>query len=79
MVHRKMVPADGDCTIVLTTEQMRDGGWGVVVTVRRSTETANRDTDLPVSHQRFASEPEAEAYGLSLAREWIEQNVSHIA
>ena len=79
MVNRKMFPAEGACSILLTTEQMKDGGWAVVVTVRHSTESAHQDTDLPVSSQRFPTEAEAEQYGLSLAREWIEHNVSHLA
>jgi hypothetical protein len=53
---------------------MSDGKWAVVVTVTQSTDTAQRNTDLPVTHERFDGEAEAEAYGLRSAKEWIDQN-----
>jgi hypothetical protein len=74
MVKRKTFPAYGNCSIALATEEMKDGKWAVVVTVTQSTDTAQRDTDLPVTHERFDSEPEAEAYGLRTAKEWIDRN-----
>lgn len=74
MVHRKTVPAHGNCGINLTTEDMNDGSWRVVVSVIQSTDTAERVVDLPISPQRFATEADAEAYGLGLGREWIDRN-----
>jgi hypothetical protein len=79
MVHRKSVPAYNHCTIGLTTEEMKDGGWAVVVTVTQSTDGADRHVDLPVTHHRFDSEAEAERYGISAAREWIDQNTPRVA
>ena len=78
MVHRRIVQVDGEYSVALTTEEM-SGGWAVVVTVLQSTEGANRHVDLPITHQRFASEAEAEDYGLSAAHEWIERNTPHVA
>jgi hypothetical protein len=76
MVKRKTFPAYGNCSIALATEEMKDGRWAVVVTVTQSTDTAERNTDLPVTHERFASEAEAEAFGLQSAKEWIDRNTA---
>jgi hypothetical protein len=79
MVHRKTFPAHGGCGIALATEQMKDGKWAVVATVTQSTDSAQRVTDLPVTHDRFESEQAAEEYGLRSAREWIDQNTPQMA
>ena len=76
MVTRKTFPAYGNCSIALATEEMKDGRWAVVVTVTQSTDTAERNTDLPVTHERFASEAEAEAFGVQSAKEWIDRNTA---
>jgi hypothetical protein len=78
MIHRRIVSVDSHYSIALTTEEMKDGGWAVVVTVMQATDGANRHVDLPITHQRFDSEAEAEEYGLTTAREWIEQNTPHV-
>ena len=74
MVNRRTFPVYGNCSIALATEEMRDGKWAVVVTVTQSTDTAQLNTDLPVTHERFDSEAEAEAYGVRSAKEWIDRN-----
>ena len=79
MITRKTFPTYGNCSIVLTTEEMKDGKWAVVVTVTQSTDTAERNTDLPVTHERFDSEAEAEAYGVRSAKEWIDRNTAQTA
>jgi hypothetical protein len=79
MIHRKTFPAYGNCDIALATEQMRDGNWAVVVTIAHTTDNVQRTTDLPVSHERFATETEAEEHGLRMAREWIDRNTPHAA
>jgi hypothetical protein len=79
MVQRKTFPAYGNCDIALATEQMRDGKWAVVVTITHTTDSAQRTTDLPVSHQRFETEAEAEEHGLQMAREWIDRNTPRAA
>jgi hypothetical protein len=76
MVTRKTFPAYGNCSIALATEEMKDGRWAVVVTVEQSTDTAERNTDLPVMDERFASEAEAEAFGVQSAKEWIDRNTA---
>jgi hypothetical protein len=79
MIERKTIPAYKGFDIALATEQMRDGKWGVVTTIKQSTDTAQRNIDLPVTHQRFDSQAEAEAYGVRTAREWIDQNTPKVA
>jgi hypothetical protein len=76
MVKRKKFPGYGNCSIALATEEMNDGRWAVVVTVTETTDTAERNTELPVTHERFVSEAEAEAFGLRSAREWIDRNTA---
>lgn len=79
MVLRKTFPVADDCKINLVTEEMPDGAWAVVASIAHRFENAERIVDLPVPSERFASEPEAEAFGLRLAREWIERNMPHAA
>jgi hypothetical protein len=79
MVQRKTFPAYGSYGIAIATEQMSDGKWAVVATVTESTETAQRNIDLPVPSQRFDSQAEAEDYGVHMAKEWIDQNMPKVA
>ena len=79
MVERKTFPAYGNCGISLAAEQMNDGKWAVAVTVIESTDTAQRNTDLPLIDRRFDTEAEAEAFGVAMAREWIDQNMPKVA
>jgi hypothetical protein len=74
MVQRKRFPAPGDYRIAVATERMKDGKWSAVVTVQQSTATGERNVDLPISDTRFDTEAEAEAFEVTRAREWIEQN-----
>ena len=74
MVQRRVIPADGGYDIAVATEQMRDGNWAAVATVTQTTGTAQRDIDLPVSKERFATEADAEAFAVRMAKEWIEKN-----
>jgi hypothetical protein len=75
MVERKTVPAYGNCGIKLAAEQMNDGKWAVAVTVVQSTDTAQRNTDLPITDARFDTETEAEEHGIRMAQEWIDRNM----
>jgi methionyl-tRNA formyltransferase len=52
MVQRKIIPAYGGYNIAVATEQMDDGIWTAVATVTQSTDTAQRNIDLPVSKER---------------------------
>jgi hypothetical protein len=56
MVQRKIIPAYGGYNIAVATEQMDDGNWAAVATVTQSTGTAQRNIDLPVPKERFATE-----------------------
>jgi hypothetical protein len=78
MVHRKTYPADDNCEIAVTTERLADG-WAIVVSLRHHTEGAERITDLPVPTERFATEEEAEAFGVARAREYLERNTPRAA
>ncbi|MGH7403940.1 MAG: hypothetical protein ACREKQ_16040 [Candidatus Rokuibacteriota bacterium] len=79
MTHRKTVPVNDSYEIALATENMQDGRWAVVSTVKQKTDTAQRIVDLPVTDQRFGSEAEAEDYGVRMATEWIDRNTPQAA
>ncbi|HZO38358.1 MAG TPA: hypothetical protein VFE97_03980 [Methylomirabilota bacterium] len=74
MVQRKVIPGHGGYDIAVATEQMRDGNWAAVATITQTTDTAQRDIDLPVSKERFATEADAENFAIRMAKEWIEKN-----
>ena len=74
MVQRKSVPAADNCEISVTTEQMPNGTWAVVTSVKHYFDTTETVVDLPVSSDRFASEAEAEAFGIDTGRQWIARN-----
>jgi hypothetical protein len=75
MVQRKMIPAYGGYNIAVATEQMHDGNWAAVATVTQSTGTAQRNIDLPVPKERFATEADAENFAVRMAKKWIEKNI----
>jgi hypothetical protein len=75
MFRRKHVPVSKHCGIGVTTERMKDGEWAVVATVTHSTGTAEQKFNLPVSKERFDSQPDAETYGVKTAQRWIAQNM----
>jgi hypothetical protein len=79
MVQRKTLPASHDCAISVTTEQMADGSWGVVTSVKHMSGTTESVTDLPIPEQRFATEADAEAFGFAQGKEWIEKNTPRAA
>ncbi len=79
MVQRKTVPVENDCAITVVTEQMSDGRWAVVASVKHFSRRAEQTIDLPVPDERFASQGEAEEFGVRTAREWIEGNRAHAA
>ena len=78
MVHRKSYPVGNDCEIALTTERLADG-WAVVVSLKHDTPGPERVVDLPVSSARFDTEEKAEAFGLRIGRDYIEQNMPRAA
>ena len=58
MVHRKQFEAPGDYSIAVAAERMKDGKWSAVTTIQQSTQTGERNIDLPISDARFATEDE---------------------
>ena len=74
MIQRKTIPAQGDYSIAVASEKMRDGRWSAVATLQQSTATGMRNIDLPVSEQRFDTEDEAERFVIDLAKAWIDHN-----
>jgi hypothetical protein len=79
MIERKSFSVDGHCDIALTLEQMSDGTWGVVASIKHIVGSVERVTDLPVPDETFSSEADAEAFGLRMARKWLETNMPRAA
>jgi hypothetical protein len=79
MIERKNVPVDGDFTIAVVTEQMNDGGWAVVASVKHHSPTGEQITDLPVQHGRYATQAKAEEAGVRQGRDWIARNAPRAA
>ena len=79
MVQRKTIPVDGQSSLLVTTERMKDGKWSVVVNVKQALGAAEQNTDLPVTHERFDTQEEAEEHGIRAGREWVERNTSQLA
>lgn len=79
MVQRKTIPVGHDRRILLTTERLSEGSWAVVASILETTPNGERVVDLPVIDERFSGQAEAEAFGETQARRWIEQNVPRAA
>lgn len=79
MVQRHVIPTGDDRRILLTTEQLADGSWAVVASILETTPNGERVVDLPVIEQRFPAEADAQVFGETQARRWIEQNVARAA
>jgi hypothetical protein len=79
MVQRKDIPVNDDYTIAVVTEQMADGEWAVVASIKHRSPSGEQLTDLPVTNLRYTSQVEAEEAGIAQARAWLSQNVSHAA
>jgi hypothetical protein len=75
MAQRKTIPAYAGYDIAVATEQMQDGNWAAVATVTQSTGSAQRNIDLPVPKEWFATEADAENFAVKMAKEWIEKNI----
>jgi len=78
MVERKRYEAPGDYSIAVAAERMKDGKWSAVTTIQQSTQTGERNIDLPISDERFATEEEAQNFEVGRAREWIEKNAPRL-
>lgn len=79
MVERKHVPVDAECAINIVTEQMADGRWAVVTSVKHESPTGEKIIDMPVRDDRYASQAEAENAGFTQARDWIDHNMPRAA
>jgi hypothetical protein len=79
MVQRKIIPVGNDRRILLTTERLAEDSWAVVASIVETTPNGERIVDLPVIEERFPTEAEAETFGETQARRWIEHNVPRVA
>ena len=79
MIERKHIPIDAEYSANIVTEQMADGTWAVVSSIKHESPTGEKIIDLPVRDDRYASQSEAEDAGLSQAREWIDRNMPRAA
>ena len=79
MIERKHIPIDAEYSVNIVTEQMADGTWAVVSSIKHESATGEKIIDLPVCDDRFASQADAEDAGFSQAREYIDRNVSRAA
>jgi hypothetical protein len=79
MVQRKDIPVNDDYTIAVVTEQMADGEWAVVASIKHRSPSGEQLTDLPVTNLRYTSQVEAEEAGIAQARAWLSQNIPHAA
>jgi hypothetical protein len=79
MIQRTTVPVDDESSIAVVTEQMADGGWAVVASVRHRSPSGEQIIDLPVSDARYATQAEAEQAGVSQGRDWIARNMPRVA
>jgi hypothetical protein len=79
MVERKTLQISQDRAIVVTTEQMADGTWAVVASIKQVAGDTESLTDLPVPEQRFATQADAESFGIAQGQEWIDLNTPRAA
>lgn len=79
MIERKHVPVDAECSINIVTEQMADGSWAVVASIKHESPGGEKIIDLPVRDTRYASQTAAEDAGFTQAREWIDRNMPRAA
>jgi hypothetical protein len=79
MVQRKDIPVNDEYTVAVVTEQMADGGWAVVSSIKHRSPSGEQLTDLPVNDLRYPTQPEAEEAGLAQARDWLTKNLPHAA
>jgi hypothetical protein len=79
MILRKTIPVDDDRRILLTTERLNDGTWGVVASILETTPNGERVVDLPVIDDRFPTQVDAEASGEEQALGWMRENLPRAA
>jgi hypothetical protein len=79
MIERKHIPVEAGCGINIVTEQMADGTWAVVASIKHESPTGEKILDLPVRDDRYPSQDEAENAAFTQAREWIDRNLPRAA
>jgi hypothetical protein len=79
MIQRKEVPVNDEYSVAVVTEDMADGRWAFVATVKHRSPSGEQIVDLPVQSERYADQHQAEDAGLTQARAWLTQNVPHVA
>jgi hypothetical protein len=80
MIQRKDVPVNDEYSVAVVTEDMADGRWAVVATIKhRSPSGGEQIVDLPVQDERYADQRQAEEAGIAQARAWLTHNVSSAA
>ena len=79
MVQRKDIPVNDDYTVAVVTEQMADGEWAVVASIKHRSPSGEQLTDLPVDNRRYPDQREAEEAGIAQGRAWLAQNMPHAA
>jgi hypothetical protein len=74
MVKRTSYPtSQPGCEIALTTERMKDGKWSVVAQIEHHMGDGIQTTPLPVTHHRFDTEADAQAFGMAQATEHLQR------
>ena len=79
MIQRTTVPVDDENSIAVVTEQMADGAWAVVASVKHRSPSGEQIIDLPVIDARYVTQAEAEQAGVSQGRDWIARNMPRAA
>jgi AICAR transformylase/IMP cyclohydrolase PurH len=79
MIERKHIPIDAEYSVNIVTEQMADGTWAVVSSIKHESPTGEKIIDLPVCDDRYATQTDAEDAGFSQARDWIDRNMPRAA
>ena len=65
------------CDITVVTERLGDQAWAAVSTIHHALDGGTRTIDLPVSSKRFATQTDAQEFGLHQATAWLEHNMPH--
>lgn len=79
MVQRKVIDVGDERRILLTTERLGDGAWAIVASILETTPNGERVVDMPVIDERFPTEADAQTFGETQARSWLEHNAPRAA
>jgi hypothetical protein len=79
IVRKSFPTSHADYTIIVTSERFRDGTWAVVTNVKQANPHGERMIDLPVPDQTFATQDDAEDFGLRMGMDWLKRNAPRTA